>query len=118
MFEDDSGADILSKRDAALRVHGPKMRVFDWDKAARLIVEHNPKIVRAGLRGDWGWTGGTIWAGEPDMDSYTYLASDWAIPEIDLDGELTECWRDKEESGWDASTKWPESALAILRGVQ
>ena len=114
-LDDDSGSDILWKRDAALKAHGPKMRVFDWEKAARLIVERKPKVVRAGLRGDWVWTGGTIWAGAPDMDSYTYLASDWARPEIEIDGEAMECWRDASDVGWVASTKWPDSALEILK---
>ena len=27
--------------------------VFDWNKAARIIKEQNPKIASAGLSGDW-----------------------------------------------------------------
>ena len=96
---------------------GNRLRVFDWEKAARLILEKNPKEASAGLRGDWEWTGGTIYSnGKPDMDSYTFLGSTWAIPEIDIDGQVEECWRYKDETpGWGSKTKWPESAILILK---
>jgi hypothetical protein len=93
-------------------------RVFDWDKAARLIREKKPSHAGAGLEDDWEWTGGDIYRdGEPITDSYTYLFSTWAIPELEMDDELIECWvyhSDKPE--WNQDTKWPESALKILRG--
>ena len=90
--------------------------VFDWDKAASLIRERKPKIAAAGLQSDWEWTGGTIYAeGKPVTESYTFLASTWATPELDLDGEIIECWRYKAQTpGWDSGTKWPESALSLL----
>lgn len=94
---------------------GKSLMVFDWDKAARLIAERKPKRAAAGLRSDWEYTGGTIFAdGSPVHDSYTYLASTWAVPELDIDGDVVECWRWEEGSGWDSGTKWPASALAIL----
>lgn len=91
-------------------------KVFDWIKAAELIKEKNPQYVRAGLGRDWGWTGGTIYQdGKPVFDSYTFLASTWAIPEIDIDGEIEECWVWLDDSpGWDSDTKWPQEALNIL----
>jgi len=94
------------------------LRVFDWDKAAQMIKDRHPSDVSAGLRDDWEWTGGTIYKdGAPDTESYTYLGSRWAIPEIDVDGDVSECWR-WEEPGEDFDTiaKWPASALAILDG--
>lgn len=92
--------------------------VFDWDKAAKLIRESGMKDACAGLRSDWEYTGGYIFIdGEPDFDSYTYLASTWATPELEIDGDVVECYRMKHEvPDWGASTKWPESALAILKG--
>ena len=92
--------------------------VFDWDKAARLIKDHGAKNASAGLRSDWEWTGGSILTeGEPDMEAYTYLSSTWAVPEIEIDGVLYDCYRMASEvPDWDEKTKWPESALAILRG--
>lgn len=92
--------------------------VFDWDKAARLIRERKPEKAGAGLRSDWEHTGGDIFVnGEPVTDSYTYLASNWAAPEIDMDGEVVPCFVLVDDSpGWDEKTKWPASALAILRG--
>lgn len=48
--------------------------VFDWDKAARLIQEKKPKWATAGLRGDWEYTGGTIYEdGKPVMDDASNL---------------------------------------------
>lgn len=102
----------------AALARGAKQRVFDWDKAARLIRERSPEVAGAGLGQDWEWTGGTIFSnGEPVTDSYTYLSSNWAVPELDLDGEIVECWKYEDETpGWNSDTKWPESALAILKG--
>ena len=93
-----------------------ELMVFDWDKAARLIRERKPECASAGLRGDWEYTGGTIYEdGEPVMDDYTYLASTWAVPELDIDGEIIDCYRMEHETpGWDSETKWPKSALDIL----
>jgi hypothetical protein len=91
---------------------GAPLRVFDWDKARRLIEERSPEAASAGLQGDWEWTGGAIWrdgAPVPKDDTYVYLASTWAIPEIDLDGDVQECWRWQSETpGWDAETYWPD----------
>jgi hypothetical protein len=91
------------------------LMVFDWNKAARLIKERKPKKAAAGLRADWEWTGGIIYSdGKPVSDSYTFLASTWAVPELDLDGELTPCYVMESETSWNQDTKWPRSALEIL----
>jgi hypothetical protein len=96
-------------------------RVFDWDKAARLIRDIKPDRAGAGLADDWEWTGGDIYAnGRPveKADTYTYLCSTWATPELRLDGELQDCWKYvKDTDGWNASTYWPQSALDILNGI-
>lgn len=95
-----------------------ELKVFDWDRAAQLIKEKQPEVAEAGLAGDWEWTGGTIYEnGEPVTDSYTFLASTWATPEIDLDGEIIPCYKMQHEVlDWGSDTKWPQSALNILRG--
>ena len=101
---------------------GREMKVFDWDKAARLIVESGMKDASAGLDADWNYTGGPIFSdGKPvrKEDTYTYLASTWAIPELEIDGEMVDCYRmESETPGWDSDTYWPESALAILNAAQ
>ena len=98
------------------RARGAKLMVFDWDKAARLIKKKKPNIASAGLSGDWEWTGGEIFKnGEPVTDSYTYLASIWATPELDLDGDIIPCYKMKDETEWGSDTKWPKSALKILK---
>ena len=89
--------------------------VFDWDTAARLIKERQPKVARAGLHDDWEYTGGTIYEdGAVVTDDYTYLKSTWAMPELEMDGEVVPCFVMKHETTWTAKTKWPESALKIL----
>ena len=95
---------------------GNEMKVFDWDKAARLIVERRPKVVKAGLSEDWEYTSGTIYEnGEPNKKSYTYLESTWATPEIEIDGDFFDCYVMESKTEWDAHTKWPDSALSILK---
>lgn len=97
------------------------MRVFDWHKAAQLIRDRKPTVASAGLGEDWEWTGDTIYRdGKPVAaeDCHAFLASTWAIPELDLDGEIIDCYIMKDESpGWDTGTIWPQSALDILHGV-
>lgn len=100
------------------RNRGKPLMVFDWDEAARRIASSGATSASAGLRNDWEYTGGDILAeGGPVLDSYTYLASTWAVPEIEINGVKSACFRMQEDSpGWDSGTKWPESALAILDG--
>jgi hypothetical protein len=97
---------------------GNEPMVFDWDKAARRIKESGADNASAGLSGDWEWTGGSILEnGKPDNDSYTYLSSTWATPELSIDNVREDCYKMKSETdGWDAGTKWPDSALKILNG--
>ena len=100
---------------------GFEQKVFDWDKAATLIRERKPDHAAAGLGQDWEWTGGRIFEdGKPLAagEIYVYLASTWAIPELEIDGEVVECYRMRSDTpGWDAGTYWPSSALKIL-GLQ
>ena len=93
-------------------------KVFDWDRAAELIKESGFKDASAGLQGDWEWTGGVIFiGGKPYLDGYTYLSSTWATPEIEIDGMTQPCYKMQSEvPGWDSGTKWPDSALTILKG--
>jgi hypothetical protein len=98
---------------------GNPLRVFDWITAAKLIRERQASTASAGLADDWDWTGGRIYidgAPVPAEDTYTYLASTWAIPELMLDYEVMECWVWQGETGWTAETYWPDEALAVLRG--
>ena len=94
--------------------------VFDWEKAARIIKERNANSASAGLARDWEWTGGTILRdGRPvdKEDTYVYLASTWATPELEVGGEVMDCFRyQKDSPGWGAETYWPEEALRILEG--
>jgi len=95
-----------------------ELMVFDWEKAARLIKERTPQKASAGLQSDWEWTGGVIYQeGKPvsQEDTYTYLASTWATPELDIDGEVIDCFKMQHEvPEWGSDTYWPDSALKIL----
>lgn len=42
---------------------GHTYRVFDWQKAARLIEKHKPELAEAGLAEDWEQTATVIWSG-------------------------------------------------------
>ena len=96
---------------------GKETMVFDWDKAARLIAQRKPRIAMAGLRGNWVFTGGVIYEdGVQVTKVYPFLASSWAVPELDMDGETVECYKmEAETPKWDAHTKWPKSAVEIYR---
>lgn len=100
------------------KARGAKQMVFDWDKAAQLIRERKPTTAGAGLSGDWEYTGDTIYQDGkpvPAEDAHTYLSSNWATPELEMDGDTVDCWRYEEDApGWGSDTYWPESALAIL----
>lgn len=102
------------------RKRGARTKVFDWDKAARLIKEGGHSRASAGLAEDWFATSGLILAGGEPLDAeetYVYLASVWATPTLEVGGESVACWvwaDDKPD--WSAYTLWPESAVAILRG--
>jgi len=101
---------------------GEELMVFDWEKAARLILDGTPEAAAAGLAGDWSYTGGDIWRdGKPVAvdDTDTYLSSTWAKPELEMDGIRQDCYRmESETPGWGSNTYWPEEALAILRAAQ
>ena len=91
-------------------------KVFDWNKAAQIIVNRQPAEASAGLKDDHEWTGGCIYRdGKPVLDSYVYLRSDWCEAELIVDGDYINCWVPSSEyPDWHEHTVWPESALAIL----
>lgn len=93
------------------------LKVFDWDKAARILVERKPDVAFAGLKDDFEYTGGIIWlGGKPYTHDYTYLASTWAKPLLVLVDEEIECWcYESDVPEWSAETKWPKSAMEIVK---
>lgn len=108
---------------AAANRNKPLM-VFDWNKAAREIVARNATQAGAGLANDWEWTGGRILEDEKPVaanDTYVFLASTWATPELEVDGETIDCYVMESEVPPDwgndyAHIYWPQSALDILAG--
>lgn len=96
--------------------NGKAIKVFDWDKAVRLILAAKAKKASAGLAEDWGWTSGQILRdGVPVYDHGTYLSSPWATPVIKIDHILYPCWAsDSERPDWHHHTRWPSSSLALL----
>lgn len=111
-------------RNQQAKAAGNRHRVFDWNKAAQILHDRkfdNPvQKAGAGLSGDWEYTGGDIYCDGkpvPQDDTYVYLASSWATPELSVDGELIDCWiYENDSDGWGPHTYWPESAVAILNG--
>lgn len=95
------------------------LKVFDWHATARRIKEAQVQEASAGLQSDWEWTGGPIFKdGKPlkRSETYTYLASTWAMPELRLgDNPEEDCFVMMDDSpNWDSGTYWPLSALLIL----
>lgn len=111
---------------------GKELKVFDWLKAAEIIKERGAKEASAGLSGDWEYTGGEIFAkGKPvdSADTYTFLASTWATPELEVDGEIINCYMMESEmlnlhdkgiikDMWGSGTYWPQEALDILNNKE
>lgn len=95
---------------------GKESMVFDWVKAAQIIKEGNHKNARAGLRGDWEYTGGDILEdGKIPEDNYTYLSSTWAVPELEIEGEVQACYvMQSQRKEWGSRTFWPDEAKSIL----
>lgn len=70
-----------------------KIKSLDWEKAKKLVEEHPNSVIQAGLLEDWSNTSGLIAAdGKYCADSYVFVASKWATPIVDIDGEEIECW--------------------------
>ena len=108
--------DTISAFSRSMENRGKETMVFDWHKAATQIKESGAKNAKAGLGGDWEWTGGDILVdGKIPEYTYTYLASTWATPELDLGGDIIECYKyESKTDGWGAKTFWPQSAKDIL----
>lgn len=110
--------DTISAYFRAQAASDKPQKVFDWDKAAHIIRESGTTYASAGLSEDWEWTGGPIYNEEgiiPRENTRVYLSSNWAIPELEIEGDLIECWIYENDSpGWDENTYWPESARKIL----
>lgn len=94
------------------------LMVFDWIKAATIIKENPSKPAAAGLSGDWEYTGGAIYRDGkpvPQEETYTYLASTWAVPELHFDDRMIECYKMQTDTPqWGPDTYWPKEALEIL----
>lgn len=97
---------------------GNEMKVFDWIKAANLIKENPSAEIKAGLQSDWDMTSGTIWENgkmKNEDETYAYLASTWATPEIEINGVCQDCFvMESERPEWNAKTYFPTEAKEIL----
>lgn len=97
---------------------GKEMMVFDWNRAAQIIRDRSAREASAGLSNDWEWTGGPILADGnpvPQDQTYVFLASTWATPELEVDGERMDCYvMESATPGWTSGTYWPDSAREIL----
>lgn len=106
---------------------GRERMVFDWDKAVEIIKERGLKNCGAGLESDFEYTAGMILVdGKPSTEDYTYLASNWAIPQLivysDSDGglfdydETIDCWLWESDTSYTEETKFPNHLIKELSG--
>jgi len=93
-----------------------QMMVFDWAKAARLIMTHQADYAEAGLAGNWEWTVGCIYAdGQPYFEGRPFLASVHYTPQLLIAGTFHDCFAmENERPEWNERTVWPPEALAAL----
>lgn len=77
---------------------GNKMRQLDWDKAKEICEKNKGKTIYAGLQYDMEWTGGCIFDGEKYVRDYVFVASTWATPILEIEGEEIECWKYGEDT--------------------
>ena len=106
--------DTLSADLRARASQGRPRMVFDWVTAAKIIRDEKPDEAWAGLAGDWGCDYAVIFRnGEIVEDCDTYLASTWAVPQIQINGYFRDCY--VTETEWGPETKWPDEARAILK---
>ena len=91
---------------------------FNWEAAAQIILEKQPKKAVAGLSGDLFWTAGTIWEnGHIVDDRYVYLSSLWATPILLLDDiEEIPCYKVSTtiDPKTDPKISWPPEARRII----
>lgn len=110
--------DTLTAYANAVASRDRELKVFDWEKAALIIKERGASVARAGLAGDWEYTGGDILRNGqpvPREETYVFLASTWATPELEIDGDIIDCYRMQSTTpGWDAETYWPDEAVKII----
>ena len=115
----DTSAAFMMRQMA--RAVNAESKVFDWDKAASLLLEYDAVDAYAGLKEDWVATWGEILRdGKIVAKGYMYLASNWATPVVDIssrDGKNYEfdCYKMEHETEWDANTRWPSSAKKIYK---
>ena len=96
-------------------------KVFDWEKAAKIIRNLNPDVcVSAGIRGNDGTIDSIFENGKPVTDGIAYLESWCGTPVLIIvddhyDVEIP-CYIFKNECeyDWDGQTLWPQMALDIL----
>lgn len=113
---------FLGLNAVAAAAQGKKGKAFDWNKAAKIIIEnlseHPDLKAEAGLQGDWDYTGGTIFEnGNPTNTEHTYLMSNWAVPTLILswegnEQETIDCY--EEQGKFNEYSKWDKDSCKIL----
>lgn len=98
-----------------------EVKVFDWEKAAKIIRERKATSASAGLSGDWIYTAGEILKDGkpvPEDETYTFLTSTFSTPALEIDGERIECYRIQtlcdETHERHIGGYWPPEALELL----
>lgn len=114
------GMETGGAKSRAAAKRGENGKVFDWDKAAKIIRERKPEVVEAGLQEDWGNTAGEIFEDGEIVENYTYLFSMWATPILRLNRSeeiqcFVECTDEANPNKWGSGTYWPDSARELVK---
>jgi len=98
---------------------GAPVKVIDWLQVARLVREHMPTAMYAGLKEDKENTYCRVWSKESGPDSKVdgCLASNWATPCVWLEtitiDKPIDCFKIMTAPN-EAKDAWPHSALKLL----
>ena len=91
-----------------------ELKIFDWNKAARLIVESKVETAKAGLEEDWENTSRIIWFRGIVAEGNTPIESRFATPVVEIDGEKIACYIfDCDLDNWQEK-EWPNLARIIV----
>lgn len=105
-----------------------RLKVFDWDKLASLINEHQPRFVYAALEGDANHPDTMVYANGrptqvvPTIGQAFWYNSTWAIPSVRMEIgpslQIFTCWKYWDMQPQTLNETWPPSALSKLKNYK
>lgn len=95
-----------------------EMKIFNWESAAKFIVENRPEVAAMSLNGDYEisyreiYRGGKIVTHHKDIA--LFCGSTWATPVFVANDKVYECYLPASQTKHKQKTYWPKEAREIL----